>query len=611
MSNPFDQFDAAPAQQEANPFDQFDAVPQAVGAAQIPDSTPMKPDAAPADVGGQTFNKLPGLLNPVARAVTGAGETGLAAITSALAPLVGVARGEKGAEGGTSGYQPQTAYGKQYTQELADAIQTLGKKINIPGLAQAIGGLGGEMGALGHLAAPAALAAGDVVGAGGNKAVQAIKAALPEKAPVAGTKAGQSMGAATTPSDVLRRERARQFGVDLTKGQAERSFEQTRFERETAKSEGQGAPLRERYADQNEAILRQFDKFTDETGSTAPDLRATGNIVDAALVTKAKQAKAKINAAYTAAHNSEEAQTPISHAALTDYINQQGPTVRQKLAPILDAVADQVKKNDPKGTGTMTIRQLEEVRTMINQNIEEGTASMKHGIEMKKIIDAATENQGGALYKKARGLRAAYAREFEDKAAISKLLRQKPGTTDRAVALEDVHKHSILDGSTDDVREIKRTLQTGGEQGMQAWKELQGATINHLKEIATKSVQMDVRGNRVVSPAAFDKAIKSLDQGGKLDVIFGRKGAEQLRELNQTIMDAYTVPAGTVNTSNTSSVIMDALNKIGSPVIGGIDKAITMTTGIPAPVGGTIKYVGNKIQAAKTAKKVQEALKND
>ena len=604
MPNPFDQFDAAPTQQAANPFDQFD---QPTGAAAIPDSKPMAPTPeSTADVGGGVFSHLPGVLNPLARAATGTGETGLAAITSMAAPFVGIARGEKGAENGTSGYVPKTKYGQQYTQGLGELLHEIAKKVDIPGLGQALGGLGGELGALGHLAAPATADAG----AAGGKLAQAIKTILPEKTPQV-AKAGGSMGAAQTPIDLLRKERAKQFGVDLTKGQSERSFDQTRFERETAKDSGLGQPLRDRYADQNEAILRQFDKFADETGSTAPDLRATGNIVDAALVTKAKQAKAKINAAYTAAHGSEEAKTPISHAALTDYINSQGPTVRQKLAPILDAVAEQVKKNDPSGTGTMTIRQLEEVRTMINQNIEEGTASMKHGIEMKKIIDAATENQGGALYKKARGLRAAYAREFEDKAAISKLLRQKPGTTDRAVALEDVHKHSILDGSTDDVREIKRTLQTGGDEGKQAWKELQGATINHLKEIATKSVQTDVRGNRVVSPAAFDKAIKSLDADGKLDVIFGKKGSSQLRDLNQTIMDAYTSPPGTVNTSNTSSVIMDALNKIGSPVIGGIDKAITMTTGIPAPVGGTIKYVGNKIQAAKTAKKVQEALKND
>jgi hypothetical protein len=283
--------------------------------------------------------------------------------------------------------------------------------------------------------------------------------------------------------------------------------------------------------------------------------------------------------------------------------------VREKLAPILSAVDDQIKMNDPKGAGAITLKQAEDLRKVINKNASPGSPDMVHGVEMKKIIDAATEGKGGELYKKARDLRSAYSREFSDKSTISKLLRNKPGTTDRAVALEDIHQHSILNGSMDDVREIKRTLQTAGPGGVRAWKELQGATINHLKEIATKSVQTDARGNRVISPAAFDKAIKSLDADGKLDVVFGKQGASQLRDLNEHIRDVYTSPPGTVNTSNTTSALLRVFNNISSPVIGGIDKVISSTTGIPAPVGGTIKYLGGKIANAKTAKKVEEALK--
>jgi hypothetical protein len=588
---------------ESGGFDLASAQPvdQPTGAAAIPDSKPMAPTPeSTADVGGGVFSHLPGVLNPLARAATGAGETGLAAITSMAAPFVGIARGEKGAEGGTSGYQPKTKYGQQYTQGLGELLHEIAKKVDIPGLGQAIGGLGGELGALGHLAAPAAAD----TGAMGAKAAAAIKAAMPEKAIAAGNKAGQSMGAAKTAAELLRDERAQQVGVKLSKGAKSRDFGQIQFERETAKTDI-GAPLRENTADNNEAILRQFDRFADETGATAPDLRTGGKIVDAALVTKVQQAKSKIRAAYKAADESGETAAPVSHGALTEYIGKQGPTVREKLAPILSAVEDQIKANDPKGTGQMTIKQAEEVRKLINKNAKEGTPDMVHGIEMKKIIDQMTDGAGGDLYKKARGLRSSYAREFEDKAAISKLLRQKPGTTDRAVALEDIHKHSILDGSTDDVREIKRTLQTGGEEGKQAWKELQGATINHFKEIATKSVQTDVRGNRVVSPAAFDKAIKSLDADGKLDVIFGKKGAGQLRDLNQTIMDAFTSPPGSVNSSNTSSAIMNILNKVEtSGVVGGIDKALGMYTGIKP-----LKWGASKIKDARTARRVEDALK--
>jgi hypothetical protein len=105
-----------------------------------------------ADVGGGVFSHLPGVLNPLARAATGAGETGLAAITSMAAPFVGIARGEKGAEGGTSGYQPKTKYGQQYTQGLGELLHEIAKKVDIPGLGQALGGLGGELGTLGRAA---------------------------------------------------------------------------------------------------------------------------------------------------------------------------------------------------------------------------------------------------------------------------------------------------------------------------------------------------------------------------------------------------------------------------------------------------------------------------
>lgn len=493
-------------------------------------------------------------------------------------------------------YQPRTQAGQNQLKSLGSFIERSGiGAIPLP-----------ELNALARSAPAAARAIQDAGGLGSAKVQQALKTAFAPKneGPLAG-----SVGAEKTAAETLRRQRAESLSMPgLTKGQAQRTFEQQQFERETAKSEV-GAPLREHYSDQNEAILKKFDQWVDQTGSEAPDLRTVGKVVDATLVTKAKQAKARIKDAYTKADESPEALTPIDHKALRDYISQQGPTVREKLAPILSAVEDQIKLNDPKGTGSITLKQAEDLRKIINKNAAPGSPDMVHGIEMKKLIDASTEGKGGALYKTARDLRSAYSREFSDKATISKLLRNKPGTTDRAVALEDIHKHSILDGSMDDVREIKRTLQTAGPDGAQAWKELQGATINHLKEIATKSVQTDSRGNRVISPAAFDKSIKSLDADGRLDVIFGKKGAEQLRDLNQHILDVYTSPPGTVNTSNTTSALMRVLDKIGSPVIVGIDKVISSTTGIPAPVGGTLKYLGGKIEQAKTAKKVAEALK--
>ena len=159
----------------------------------IPDSKPMAPTPrSTEDAGGSFFNKLPGALNPIARAAVGAGETGLAMATGAAAPFVGIARGEKGrADNATTGYQPRTAYGRDFTQNLGEGVESVGKKIDVPGLSMALGGLGGEMQALGRAVPAVGRAAGDVAGRAGEAVGSAFKvspeiAELAQKAQAAG-----------------------------------------------------------------------------------------------------------------------------------------------------------------------------------------------------------------------------------------------------------------------------------------------------------------------------------------------------------------------------------------------------------------------------------------
>ena len=174
------------------------------------------------------------------------------------------------------------------------------------------------------------------------------------------------------------------------------------------------------------------------------------------------------------------------------------------------------------------------------------------------------------LYKESRALRAKYAREFENVGVIDKLLSKKPGTSDRSVALEDVFKHSILNGSLDDVRNVGKTLKKVGPEGEQAWKELQGQTIEHIKDQVTRSIDRDVYGNPVVSPAKFERVIRELDQDGKLDYVFGKKGAQEVRDLLETAIAVNAPLKGAANYSNTASALIRALDRIGGTPLGKI-----------------------------------------
>ena len=424
-------------------------------------------------------------------------------------------------------------------------------------------------------AIPSAIQAGNVARPTVNQAIQTAKPAVSTMAQAlrkeAPTMAG--VGAAEVPEAAVRAQMAQQLRVpvELSKGQAMRDLGQQKFEIETPKNFPElGKPLIEAQAKRNDAILQNFDAFVDATGKETYGLRETGRVVDKALVNAANKAKSEINTAYTAAREAGETQQPVAYAPLKAYIDNQTPTVKRKLAPIISAVDEEIAKNDPKKMGQVSINNLEDIYQFINKNYEPGTVGEGHAKAMKNIINQMTEGQGGELYQEARKLRTKFGREFENVGYVDKLLRTKPGTTDRSVAYEDVFDHSILNGSLDDVRAIGMTLKKAGPEGQQAWKELQGQTVEYIKKKATNTTDKDIYGNPVVMPKQLKTVIDTLDQDGKLDYVFGKTGAQEIRDLAAVTETVNAPLKGAANYSNTSSAIIGALDKIGGIRIPGV-----------------------------------------
>ena len=432
-----------------------------------------------------------------------------------------------------------------------------------------------------------------------QEAMQTAKPAVSQMAQALRTEAPTmaGVGAAQVPEAAVRAQMAQQLRVpvELSKGQAMRDLGQQKFEIETPKQFPElGKPLIEAQAKRNDAILQNFDAFVDATGKETYGLRETGRVVDKALVGAANKAKAQINTAYTAAKEAGETQQPLSYAPLKAYIDEQTPTVKRKLAPILSAVDEEIARNDTKRTGQISINQLEDIYQFINKNYEPGTPAGTYAKEMKGLINQITEGQGGELYQEARKLRTKFGREFENVGYVDKLLRTKPGTTDRSVAFEDVFDHAILNGSLDDVRAIGMTLKKSGPEGQQAFKELQGQTIQYIKDKVSQSVDVDSFGNPVVSPAKFKSVVTQLDQDGKLDYIFGKAGAQEIKNLLETTINVNAPLKGAANYSNTASALMTALDKVG---------------GIKIPVVSNVAgYVAEKGKEAALKKQIQESI---
>lgn len=482
-------------------------------------------------------------------------------------------------------YQPRS-------QTAQGMVQGIGQGAHALGL-EALPGIGSEMNMLARgigQAAPAANALARTVGGG---VVDVGRTILKRGAPAAPEMSG--MGAADLSAATLRQARNAELDVPvkMTKGDITRDFEQKKFEAEGGKASW-GEPLRQQRAQANEDFLKNFDVIEGRTGAEITDRYKLGQAVDKVIVEKVARAKAEINDAYAEARTGGDMSDPVPYKTLSDYVERNASSATN--APVIKVLDAELKRLDPAGTGFIDINAMEELRSTIGRNIVDGP-NLNFGPQIKTLIDSATENIGGPLYRRARMLYRNYAKEFQDTAVVEKLLSKKPGTADRAVAFEDVFDHTLLKGSRDDVRAMRKTLQTAGAEGEQAWNELQGNLVSHIKNEVLKNVSRDVRGNATTSPAKLDSIVRNLDADGKLDFIMGKVEAQKIRTLNDLAKDIYTSPPGSVNFSNTASAIAAMVDTLASAV-----------TGVPMIPATALKYGMKKMAEKRNVNRMTEAL---
>ena len=509
----------------------------------------------------------------------------------------------KGAQALT--YAPRTQAGQEMTQVAGEALTQ-----TIPAIP-----LTAELGMLStgtRAARPAIVATAEraaaSVKAAAVKAVEAVKQVLPGVEPARPTPGTMgSGGAAGTDISTLRQMKAEELPVPikLTEGQKTRTFEQQRFERETAKLPEVGEPLRERFAVQNKQLQQNLDAFIDMTGAEAPDLRAIGVSVDKALRARAARDKTRIRTLYKDAEKAGELEAKVVLSDVAAFLTHHEPEAA--VANVLHFAKSKalhlgILTEDAAGNlvaQPAALKNIELFRRSINNATNAEPTNIHFAGMLKATIDDATDGLGGNLYKRARAARARYAHDYENVGVVKQLLNAKRGSEDRAVALEHVLNRSIIEPSTslDSVRQLRRLLQTEGENGKQAWRELQGGTLQFIKDQALKNVAPDQFGNRIIAPAQLDRVITQLDKTGKLDFVFGKKGAEMLRTINDVAKDVLTSPPGAVNTSNTATVLA-----------GLMDVAISGTSGVPAPVMTSFRLITKSIKDARLRAQVKRAL---
>lgn len=571
------------------------------------------PPAAPADPslvdriigGGETALALAsGMTTGVAGALGG----GLVGLGKSIADGTfgtqqGVSTVEQAAgEGmGKFTYSPRTQEGQKQTEAWGNLLH----------LAEPLMPLTSEMSALGRgvsaaadgardlapVARGAAASAAERVAASNaaiNKADAALAAAPKAKLADLVRKPQPTMsgvGSAAASRDAVRIERFERFGVKPTLGQITRDKQQLKFEKETAKLE-EGKALDDHAAEQNAQVQRKFEELKDAYEPNVSDMRDVGNSVIDAVEAKAAAKKKVAQDLYTEADAAGEMAEPVDVTNLLTFVKANKG--KDKVAPIISMIESELGQNAQNVGGgldkmtltptpkrlQMSLKASEDLRQAINDSIEPGSPNMVWGKRAMKLIDAATEDKGGPMYRQARRAWENYMKEFDDHEVIAKLLRNKPGTKDRAVVPEEVFKHLILNPKgKDDISHVFRVLEAHpagmdpaiAAAGKQAAANLRAALVSHIQEQMFSNGGANAFGDVVGSQKKILNAVNNLDRRGTLKAVLGREGADYIRDLRDLSLDVYTVPEGAVNHSNNVGPIVAALTaaeKYAKPIPG-------------------------------------------
>jgi hypothetical protein len=492
----------------------------------------------------------------------------------AIAPIVGavgtLASGKYGTQEGIRAGE-QAAKSVMYqprTQTARDALGAVGEFLQpvTNALPPTLGSVGTSLNAL----APAAMMqAGAMARPVINQAVTPVRNALTNVMTREQQPGMVGMGAASTAEDLMRQQRLDKFNVRATAGEREKNMQKQQFESDVERGSLAGispeakAELSKQYGafktGQKQDILNEFERMTEQVGGTIDRStpRALGNLIDKTVLKLYDAKLKKVDDTYQLARDSGETKQIVSTNQLDQWLIDNAPEAIS--VPQIQTIGAKLKQLKEVTGNQVSIDDLENLYKVAG-NLAEGnpSAALFMG-KVKGVINDMTEGTGGDLYRAARMERKQLAKEFENVKRVDDLLSTKAGKTDRKVALDDVYNHIVVDGSLEEMRTVTQLLKKGGPEGQKAYQELQGYTVQRMKDLLLK--KSDNETDKIVLNN-FNNFVTQLDREDKLSYMFGKKGRDELVDLKQTINDVIAKEPGAVNYSGTGSVVVRALDKV-------------------------------------------------
>lgn len=393
-----------------------------------------------------------------------------------------------------------------------------------------------------------------------------------------------SVATATNPAAMARQVRLESLPVPIktaTQGQLSKDFAQNRLEQSLVKSATSGAPLREAFEKTDDALIQNLDKMRADTGSRIVNEGDAGRSVSAAVQKRIDDSMGNVDRLYNEARAKGELSGQIDLDPLTAFMNR-NPGTNPYAESTLKAMklAQEDKFGNLMPTHSISLDELERVRqraTKVAGTSADGTIRHDAGQLVKQIDEMIPADAGGDAYRAARAARREHAMQFEEPGVIDTVTGMS-SRTDRKVPFEDVFKKTVVNGSIDDLRALKAQLSARNTaapyaipgESRQALKDIQGQTIQYLKDEATKNAHGQV------SEAGLRRAYDSIG-AEKMDMLFGSTVNKQFQNFLEAVKDLKVPPKGSTNPSGTAGELMDWVDRLlgmapGGKIIGAVAK---------------------------------------
>lgn len=356
-----------------------------------------------------------------------------------------------------------------------------------------------------------------------------------------------------------------------------------------------GKPIRDIHVAANKALLDNLEVLKGRTRGTADSPEQVGASVQEAARGKAAASKANYNNLYKQARATEP-DAAVNSAPLQNML-ERNPEMQH-----LGFLNGWLKKAGIDGpTKQVKLSELQDLREKAGGIARAGGTDGYYAGQVVGAIDEAMKQVPAASksWRQAQQAFKAHKMEFEEQGGVNKLVDDK-SRTDRAVALEDTWRKTVIGGSIEDLRKVKRSLLTGGDTttraaGKTAWRDMRAQTIQHITDEASKSVARFEDGSPNITPASMEKAIKSIGKD-KLEEIFGSGTVREINKVMEATRIVKTEPPaihkGASTASNVLALLESKLDKI--PLVG-------------STVSGTVKAVSALKDIGENSRVVKKA----